>query len=721
MTTATQVGLLPTPGITDLPSALLPDDAPAACKHFLRRWLLLPPRPSVADAARAACVELTELRTTGLPSARPVPVGKLVGLILAKQANAATFLELKQLLSAMHRALDAQSLDKYNDALLKVVKEEAGLSVERSHLSETARSASERIAHLVAEPNAAESDTPSTDPYKIIPNTFFSRNEPFRAMVQPSVLQAEYTALEEAAAALCEAVAADVEASGATLVHDINNNALHLRVPKAGTKAATAAANLKTEPAKDRNNRLLPNRDVTRRMRERTLAYRAACADLQKAVVRGLQNLCEELHPEMPTVVTAAHYALLSTTLSKHVEHSLEKGWSVPDLKPVVAPSSTVYNLASGSTSERALELEGVWPYWLPRQLATRNDVNWDGLWLLTAPNMAGKSSLMRSMLTSALLANSGLLAPVSSANVPRYDAYFLRTASFDAPAEGKSAFAQEMDDLHVMAAECTPNSLVMLDEIGRGTSTHEGSALCAAILEWLDERRIGAIFATHLHEIDGRLIQLGRPLQSLVRKCLPAVSDTTTGALKMSFTLADGVCKTSYALHAATRAKLPAEIIARAEELLAADDNDGVNAAAPLVDVEAAAADARALLSDNNYDDDDDAAAQQLAAASEVLKSLSGQSELVRISSGWVPPPRLRGRSCVYVLQRGGGSLYVGESDSIGRRLKEHRSVCDGGEVGECLLVEVGSKSEALQLEELTIRKLKEMEVALVRNVAHG
>ena len=72
-------------------------------------------------------------------------------------------------------------------------------------------------------------------------------------------------------------------------------------------------------------------------------------------------------------------------------------------------------------------------------------------------------------------------------------------------------------------------------------------------------------------------------------------------------------------------------------------------------------------------------------------------------------------------MLQRGGGSLYVGESDSIGRRLKEHRSVCDGGEVGECLLVEVGSKSEALQLEELTIRKLKEMEVALVRNVAHG
>ena len=167
-------------------------------------------------------------------------------------------------------------------------------------------------------------------------------------------------------------------------------------------------------------------------------------------------------------------------------------------------------------------------------------------MWLLTAPNMAGKSSLMRATLTSALLANCGLLAPVRSARVPRYDAYFLRTSSYDAPAEGKSAFAQEMDDLYVMASECTPRSLVMLDEIGRGTATHEGSALCAALLEWLDHRRISTIFATHLHEIDERLACMP-PLRRLHRKCLPARTDPLTGELQMSFTLADGVCTTSH------------------------------------------------------------------------------------------------------------------------------------------------------------------------------
>ena len=125
--------------------------------------------------------------------------------------------------------------------------------------------------------------------------------------------------------------------------------------------------------------------------------------------------------------------------------------------------------------------MEGVWPYWLSADGAARNSFEWRGLWLLTAPNMAGKSSLMRGTLAAALLANAGLYAPVEDALVPRYDGYFLRTSAFDVPAEGMSAFAQEMDDLQVMTSESTPRSLVMLDEIGRGTSTHEGAAISTA------------------------------------------------------------------------------------------------------------------------------------------------------------------------------------------------------------------------------------------------
>ena len=98
---------------------------------------------------------------------------------------------------------------------------------------------------------------------------------------------------------------------------------------------------------------------------------------------------------------------------------------------------------------------------------------------------------------------------------------------------------------------------------------------------------------------------------------------------------------------------------------------------------------------------------------------------------AGWVPPPRLRGRSCVYVLQHVAPngtprSLYVGESDSIGRRLSEHRRAPRGRGGGgparlECVLVEVESKSAARLLEEMTIRRLKELGVAHVRNVANA
>ena len=292
-----------------------------------------------------------------------------------------------------------------------------------------------------------------------------------------------------------------------------------------------------------------------------------------------------------------------------------------------------------------------------------------------------------------------------------------------------------------------------MLDELGRGTSTTEGSALCAALLEWLDTRRIPAVFATHLHEIDSRLDALP-PLTTLSRKCLPATTHPD-GSVKMSFTLADGVCRDSLALHAARCAGLPADLMARAESLMKLEDDEGGEgvggtAAArreggglPALDVDGgdlerakatkAAKAAKAAEAEGMAAVDvspaaaqlrEETARQMLSTASQVLHELSGRKELVHINADWRPPPRLSGRSCVYLLQLAGegsaGSLYVGESDAIERRLKEHRRSHASRKV-ECVLVEVESKTAALQLEELMIRRLKEMGVARVRNVAHS
>jgi DNA mismatch repair ATPase MutS len=80
---------------------------------------------------------------------------------------------------------------------------------------------------------------------------------------------------------------------------------------------------------------------------------------------------------------------------------------------------------------------------------------------------MSGKSTLMRSSLVTALLATCGLLVPCSSAQVPLFDSFFLRTASYDIPSEGKSAFALEMEDVRIMLRDSTENSIVMIDELG--------------------------------------------------------------------------------------------------------------------------------------------------------------------------------------------------------------------------------------------------------------
>ena len=149
-------------------------------------------------------------------------------------------------------------------------------------------------------------------------------------------------------------------------------------------------------------------------------------------------------------------------------------------------------------------EASGLSAWWMDREDPSTklNQVTLDGIFLLTAPNMSGKSTIMRSILAAALLANAGLFIPCNEgACIPAYDSFFLRTSSYDVPSEGKSSFALEMDDMRVVLRDSTTRSLVMIDELGRGTSK-DGSALASAILESLDTTYVNGIFATHLHEV---------------------------------------------------------------------------------------------------------------------------------------------------------------------------------------------------------------------------
>ena len=753
--TATQIGLIPSPGIPDLPRALLPPHAPAACVNLLRRWLLLPPRPSVADAMREACVSLAALNGP-LPACRPLPVGKLVNLLLARQANAPLFDEARRVLDAMCASLDAPHLNRLNSALLDLVAEEAGLRLGQTKLVSDGERARELIASTVADQSshAAMLDAPTSDPHGAIPSAFFRKNEGFRGLLADGVAADEFAALDDAAAVLCDAVSKTLSATGATLLHDTVNNCVHFRKKPRARKAAKAAEEeeeeggggttaVEMEPARDRNRRLLSNRFTTSPVREATEAYLGACEDATRAARAELQRLCDDLNPLLPALVTAAHWSLFTTTLSHHVARALPAGWGLPALR-------------SASDGDRSVVLDEVWPYWMEQSRAVANSFSWEGVWLLTAPNMAGKSSLMRGITVAALLANAGLYAPAVGGEVPRFDAFFLRTASFDVPAEGKSAFAMEMDDVRVMTSECSPRSLIMLDEIGRGTSSKEGSALGTALLEWLDAQGMPAVFATHLHEIEDHLAR-SEALSSLSRRCLRVEEggNQFSDGIRMTYQLMEGTCNNSLALHVARRAGLPPSVLSRAEEImaeaaavdsgrLAADevlagrqDNilrwDGGGAA----DSEATA-DSAIELADAATD------AAQLDAAKAVLAEscgYAGTDTVVHVGANWQPPPRLAGRSCVYVLQlrpspepaptapapgaelaarRPPTALYVGESDSIERRLRQHRRTHGAANV-DCVVCEVESKTRAVEIEADMIRRLKELGLGRVTNVANA
>jgi DNA mismatch repair ATPase MutS len=156
--------------------------------------------------------------------------------------------------------------------------------------------------------------------------------------------------------------------------------------------------------------------------------------------------------------VLCAHWAIVQTAIYAHSKSAIQKGWTLPKL---------IDNLSYEETKDSKIELRGLIPYWINRYSATPNDIDLSGIFLLTAPNMSGKSTIMRSSLVAALLGNCGLFIPASSAIISRFNNFFLRTASYDVPSEGKSAFALEMDDVRVVLRDSTSQSLVMIDELG--------------------------------------------------------------------------------------------------------------------------------------------------------------------------------------------------------------------------------------------------------------
>jgi DNA mismatch repair protein MutS len=187
-------------------------------------------------------------------------------------------------------------------------------------------------------------------------------------------------------------------------------------------------------------------------------------------------------------------------------------------------------------------------------------------LWLVTGPNMAGKSTFLRQNALIAILAQAGLFVPAASARIGAVDRLFSRVGAADDLARGRSTFMVEMVETATILNQATERSLVILDEIGRGTATFDGLSIAWACVEHLHEAtKARALFATHYHE----LTALSERLDALSPHCMRVKE--WDGEVVFLHEVAPGAADRSYGIHVAKLAGLPANVIARAEDVLQA------------------------------------------------------------------------------------------------------------------------------------------------------
>jgi DNA mismatch repair protein MutS len=185
-------------------------------------------------------------------------------------------------------------------------------------------------------------------------------------------------------------------------------------------------------------------------------------------------------------------------------------------------------------------------------------------LWLITGPNMAGKSTFLRQNALIAILAHIGSYVPAASAHIGLIDKLFSRVGAADDLARGRSTFMVEMVETAAILHQATQRSFVILDEIGRGTATFDGLSLAWGALEYLyHHNACRGLFATHYHE----LTALKEHLPKL--KCATAAIREWEGEIIFLHEVKEGTADRSYGIHVAKLAGLPQEVIARAETLL--------------------------------------------------------------------------------------------------------------------------------------------------------
>ncbi|VFR01558.1 unnamed protein product [Cuscuta campestris] len=752
--TATQIGAIPTEGIPSLLKVLLPPHCTGLPVLYIRNLLLNPPTYEIASKIQEACRLMMDV-TSSVPEYTCLSSSKLAKLLTLREANHIEFCRMKTMLDDILQMYRDNELVHILHLLIDPTWLATGLKVDIDLLVNECENVSSTIGELIFLEGENDQITSFSS---IIPKDFFEDVESsWKGRVKRVHLEEAYAEVENAANALELAVKKDflpiisIVKATSTPFGGPKGEILYAREHQAvwfkgkrfmpsvlsGTPGENHVKQLK--PAVDSKGKKVGEEWFTTMNVEKALTrYHEANAKAKLEVLELLRGLSSVLQTKINIVVFASMLVIIAKALFGHVSEGRRRKWIFPTLR-----GSKDCKPHGGLNM---MKLSGLSPYWFDvvQGSAVQNTVDMQSLFLLTGPNGGGKSSLLRSICAAALLGNCGFMVPAESAIIPHFDSIMLHMKSYDSPADGKSSFQIEMSEIRSLINGCTSRSLVLIDEICRGTETAKGTCIAGSIIETLDEIGCLGIVSTHLHGI------FGLPLKSENTVYKAMGSDYIDGRTVPTWKLVDGICRESLAFETALREGIPEKIIHRAEQLYQSYYN-GQSSPSMDRDPEQKKSNHKPDMNMNDERPDRFNGSRQKYTTStpkstnvtktwckeDLEKSITTicQEKLMKfhkientsessikyfmISVREQPPPSTIGTSTVYVMLRPDNKLYVGQSDDLGGRIRSHRA--DEGMEKACFLYFcVPGKSVACELETLLINQLPKHGFQLT-NVSDG
>lgn len=653
LSTAQQMGILPERGVPKLIEHILPKGSPVTCQNLITNFLLNPPPKSVAADLRKTLQIIATIETAfpEFPVANPARYVKTLQKYEASPDILKDLFKIADNFLFCYQSVPAEMFTH----TLNVVSHILNFGVKIDILEIVGRLIVETLTTVLPD----DEDCAYLPKHEMISQHLFEyvENE-FRGHVAktatPEIFKL-YKAAERTASRYEKALEEDLiplieqragKRSGSkklkplALSFDIHNKAIWMRGPinqqEAGFK--------KVYHPVDRYGKEVKDRWTTARVEKHLRDYKEAAEQARLGVAALLCDISKKLSSHSLPIAHLATFSNLMRALILHAKECKLKGWSL--------------DVSHGAQSR--LQLEAFFPYWMRPHAAVKNSLTLNGMALLTGHNMAGKSTAIRSAAVTSLLAAAGFMFPAKKVCFGDViDGWYLRTGIYDDPAAGLSTFAVEMNDIKVALRDASENTLVLIDELGKGTETSSGHAIAGGVLEYLQTHNIKGIFATHWHEL------FSNPAVQL--KNIQMISMEINHD-KPAYKIVAGSCLSSSAFQTALELGVDKKIIERAKAIENAYSNNspviGKNGYSDLNPLTKVAEEPAIYVT------------HSLTFAGEVLSDITNQSltEIKYVAANSQAAIADNQSSVIYILRTALGFYYVGETDNICARIEAHR-----------------------------------------------